>query len=707
MLDFELPSTSAATRGAPGHGQHIRARSCLVSARSTSWARLVPLVAPAAALLGLAACSDASRWECQIGAGEAPDYVTQIGCEEDFLALASVPATSTIPGARSVKTSIDREADDALSFQHSTKFPIHWDFLSEHRSVRQGLTPVNALAQFNREEYYLPSRRFLLGALTHYEGPDKWAYEISPYDTSDADMIRTAYEKIAENTFLGDRLLFHPTSLEVEGVSAPLAPGMPMISTDELFEGITYQALNVAESVGRLRFVTARELDDEAYISFRDIVVLDRVPNDISVAQGIITSEFQTPLSHVNVLSKNRGTPNMALRGASEDPDLRALDGQWVRLRVEASEFQIDRVEQPEADAWWDEHKPQGVQVPGLNDSVVDLRDVVDIVAADVAPEQLLATIKEGTRAFGGKAANYAALAHVEGLRVPPAFAVPIYYYRQFMSQNGFDQQVREMLADPAFVDDPAERNTRLEALRDAMRVAPVDAGFEALLTEKLNTDFPGVRMRFRSSTNAEDLDGFTGAGLYTSRSGEFADPESPIFDAVRRVWSSVWSFRAFEERSYRSIDHEAVGMALLVHRSFPEEEANGVALTNNPFDPRGLEPAFYVNVQVREFSVVQPDPGTTTESFLYFFDLQSRPVTYLSRSNMIADNDRVLTSSQVLELGQALDKIRSHFSPAYAPTVGAENPWWAMDVEFKFDGEPGDAVPPLFVKQARPYGNR
>jgi hypothetical protein len=131
------------------------------------------------------------------------------------------------------------------------------------------------------------------------------------------------------------------------------------------------------------------------------------------------------------------------------------------------------------------------------------------------------------------------------------------------------------------------------------------------------------------------------------------------------------------------------------------------VALTNNPFDPRGLEPAFYVNVQVREFSVVQPEPGTTTESFLYFFDLQSQPVSYLSRSNLVADGERVLSSSQLLELGVALDAIRTHFSAAYAPTVGAENPWWAMDVEFKFDGEPGEESPPLFVKQARPYGNR
>jgi hypothetical protein len=659
-------------------------------------------------LPALMACgsSEAERsWSCTMPAGDVPDYVTEIGCPEDFARLASQPLAATIPGARSVKTSIDRDADFALSFQNSVKFPIHWEFLDEHRSVAQGLPRVPVLSEFNESEYYSPSRRFLLGALTHYEGPNQWVYEISPYDTADANMIRDAYERIAEHTFLGEQLYFHPTSLNVEAVAQTLPNSVRSLSTAELFQGIEYQALNVAESYGLLRFVSTAELES-SYVSFRDIVVLDRVPNDIAVTQGIITAEFQTPLSHVNVLSQNRGTPNMALRGAMDSTDLRALEGQWVRFRVNASDYEITPVEQAEADAWWEANKPGGVQVPGVNDTLTDLRNVAEIVPAAVAAADLLEAIKEGTRAFGGKAANYGALAQVEGLRVPPAFAVPIYYYLQFMRENGFDQQVAALLADPTFSTDARSRDARLEELRDAMRLGSVNADFERLLLEKLAVDYPGVRMRFRSSTNAEDLDGFTGAGLYTSRSGEVDDPESPILDAVRRVWASVWSFRAFEERSYRSIDHNAVGMALLVHRSFPDEEANGVALTNNPFDRSSIDPAFYVNVQKGEFSVVQPEPGTSSEEFLYYFDLQNQPVSYLSNSNLVPSGERVLTQSQVQELGVALDLIRQHFTPAYAPDPGQGNPWWAMDVEFKFDGE-GEEVAPLFIKQARPFGNR
>jgi hypothetical protein len=45
--------------------------------------------------------------------------------------------------------------------------------------------------------------------------------------------------------------------------------------------------------------------------------------------------------------------------------------------------------------------------------------------------------------------------------------------------------------------------------------------------------------------------------------------------------------------------------MALLVHNSFVDEEANGVALTSNPFDTSGMVPGFYINIQVGEASVV------------------------------------------------------------------------------------------------------
>jgi hypothetical protein len=181
------------------------------------------------------------------------------------------------------------------------------------------------------------------------------------------------------------------------------------------------------------------------------------------------------------------------------------------------------------------------------------------------------------------------------------------------------------------------------------------------------------------------------------------------VLDAIREVWSSVWYFRSFEERTYNGIDHLSVGMALLVHHSFPTEEANGVALTNNIFDEEGIEPAFYVNVQVGDESVVKPPAGVNTDQYLHYFTAPNQPVTYLSSSSRVPLGEHVLSSKQVHELGVALDAIHQGFSPAYGPASG-NNGWYAMDVEFKFDDEwvdnpTGESV--VHIKQARPHPGR
>ncbi len=218
------------------------------------------------------------------------------------------------------------------------------------------------------------------------------------------------------------------------------------------------------------------------------------------------------------------------------------------------------------------------------------------------------------------------------------------------------------------------------------------------MVLAKVAQDYANMPMRFRSSTNSEDLNGFTGAGLYTSKTGDPNDPSKSVSEAIRKVWASLWNFRAFEERSYRGIPHTDVAMAMLVHRSFPTEYANGVALTANMFD--ASQPGFYINAQVGDTSVVLPDPGVTADSFLYYYFYPGQPITYFSHSSLIPAGKTVLSTTQTYQLGQALEAIHQHFSQYYQNG----NDFYAMDVEFKFDDDGKGGEPTLFIKQARPH---
>jgi len=653
-----------------------------------------------AALLFFSACSTES-WECVLG-DEAPAYSHQLGCWSDFELLASEPLDASIPGARSVKTVIDRVNDSALHFQNSQDYPIHWEFASAHLSG-DGLPIVPNLSSFNTTEYYSPDRRFLLGAVTYYEEPGVWVYEISPYDTASADMIESAFTAIRDNAYFGESLFFHPTSLAIEEEAEKLPKSVPVITTDELFAGISYQPLNLATSMGQLAFYDSDDLDTQIPY-FREVVVLDAVPNDISIVMGIITNEFQTPLSHINVLSQNRGTPNMALKDSFMDPELRALSGKWVELTVGAMDYSIREVSQAEADAWWDANQPEPIDIGPMDSTVTDLRDEADIL--DMSDTDLAGALNDAVPAFGGKASHYGGIAQLgDTVPHPIAFAIPVHYYDAFMTEHGFWPIVDTMLADPDFQGDVALRRTRLAELREQMIAAPVDPDFLASVEAKILDGhatglYTQTRFRFRSSTNAEDVSRFNGAGLYTSKSGDPTDPAKPVETAIKTVWASLWSSRAYEEREYYSIEHRNIGMALLCHRSFPDENANGVAITNNIYDTSGLEPAFYINVQEGEESVVFPVDGVTTDQIIYYFDLPNQPAVYIQQSNLIPDGQTVLTESELYELGSSLKAVHDHFYPVY----GTQGGFYAMDTEFKFDENPTTGEVQLYLKQARPY---
>ena len=63
-------------------------------------------------------------------------------------------------------------------------------------------------------------------------------------------------------------------------------------------------------------------------------------------------------------------------------------------------------------------------------------------------------------------------------------------------------------------------------------------------------------------------------------------------------------------ERSYFGIDQKSVAMAILCHRSFPGESANGVVITKNLY--RKNYRGFVVNAQKGDVSVVKPPIDVT-----------------------------------------------------------------------------------------------
>ena len=178
--------------------------------------------------------------------------------------------------------------------------------------------------EFNLLNYRRANRRFVMGKLITYVDQQLLTLEFSAGDTADAPMIVDAFDRVAAALYNGDDLAYRPVSARHEDMLAEISDRVPVVRTEDVFLGQTYQPLNQGWASARCDFAEWPSWPARPQRP-TDIVVLDRVPNDVPLmVSGIITAEFQTPLSpRQYVLSKNRGTPNMALRGAFDDPALR------------------------------------------------------------------------------------------------------------------------------------------------------------------------------------------------------------------------------------------------------------------------------------------------------------------------------------------------------------------------------------------------
>lgn len=642
-------------------------------------------------------------WNCVIPADSTPEFVTSIGCLDDYNALATRPYDLSIPGAFMVKVIVDMADSNRLYLLNTRKNNLHYFFILNNLSGN-GKPVVPSQSEFNLTEYYTPYRRFVLGILAYNEKPGIWTWQLTPSDNAGADLIAMAHRKIADACFCGKDLFFHANALSIEAEARKLPASIKVISTTQVYAGVDYQPLSSASSIGRLVFTTSDRLKRE-YAGPRDIVVSDSVPDDLPLAvSGLITQQFQSLVSPVNALARDRGTPNMGLRGVLANPNLRALEGKWVHFKVGAFDYSVSEATEAEASAWWDSLKPPSALVPTVDTSVAGLQDVETILDTSLG---LAEALKKAISAYGGMTGHYSAFPHMDRTKLAyePAFGIPVRYYLQHMQNNGLNDTVDRMLADPKFQTSPAERDRRLASLREAILNAPLDPGFWNLLNEKLGAKFPALEnIRFTPSSNAGDLSGLTGPGTFGSRTGGRTDASHSIKRAVLEVWAGMWDLRAFEERSYLHIDHKAVGAGALVQGDRGGVRANGLALTVNPFDEPITWPGFYIRTRAGEAPVTHSDPSIIPEQLIYQFRYPGQPMVLLARSNQVPSGTTVLTTAQNFALGTALLQIQDYFTPVYGEAGPPKN---GMYTEFRLGQAAGGAPggePVITMELVRPY---
>ncbi len=602
-----------------------------------------------------------------------------------FSARGDTPGALAAPQLKFIVAGVDTEFP-LVYFMQSGNHPLHAPFAFDVLHWRQ------TLAEFNEETYFTDTRRKnLAGSLVAYgtrqpgsSTNQLLAMEFWPADPVRFDFVKKAVSAISNQMpWATGQLFYHPTGVTQEELakreSAKYAAArIPLIFSDELFASLEYSPIYAGTSFGLLRQVSAGVAP-----TVRDIVIVPEPPVALGHVAGIVTATAPSPLSHFSLLTRQNRTPSAYLKGALDDPRLKALLGKLVRFEVTGDGLSVREATSAELQQWEDSVRPQEPRFPPRDLTERRIRKLADLGSAD-----------SGT--VGSKAANVAELQKFLPLgMVPDGFAIPYALYDEFMTFNGFYDVVRELIAKPGFASDLAYRAQALSAFQDRMiHRSTLPAALAASLDEVQKAFPAGTRIRCRSSSNNEDLPGFNGAGLYDSFTHR--PNEGALANTVKQVWASLWNLRAFDEREFQRIDHFQSAMGVLLHPSFPDESANGVAVTRNVFDPAW--PGFYINAQVGEDLVTSPEPGSIPDQLLVsaIGPEGENEVQYIRTSNRTPPGEHVLNDEQVQELINALAAIGVHFRPIYQQEG---NPAFAMEIEFKITSSGR-----LSIKQARPW---
>lgn len=494
-------------------------------------------------------------------------------------------------------------------------------------------------------------------------------------------VIQQTQELLARNMqFLANNLSYYVTTENEDDFNTDIDlfsnSRVSVLFENDVYAGLNYWGLNQKEGYGFFRHINAGDSPGP-----KDIVLYDYLPNTLPRVSGIITSVIQTPLSHVNLRAVHDEIPNAFIRDPLENDTLFGLLNHYVYFKVEQSNYVMREATLDEVNDWFEKNRPPNEQIPPLNLDYTQIKPL-DHITFDMYD------------GYGAKSANVATMRRFgfpEGT-IPDGFGVPFSFYQEFMQHNHLFDEIRLLMQTPHFDSDRELRDSLLTLFRAKIELGTFPSWMLRELLEMQNAFPHGQAIRCRSTTNNEDLPGFSGAGLYDSRTHH--PGEGNITKTIKEIYASLWNLRAFEERDYFRINHFYASMGVLCHPNFENEKVNGVGVSTDPI--YNTENTFYLNSQLGEELIT--NPGNSKPEELVLYETAYGPFNYL-----VIQNSSLVGPDSVLMSDAHLDQLRSYLQiihDQFAILYHAENnETFAMDIEYKIT-EQGLLV----IKQARPW---
>ena len=632
---------------------------------------------------------------------EADDWKNEIHFPTD--AFLSLPSEVFGADFRWIKFAILLNDPTKVYYQDSAKYDFHYDFAVQRLDPFRNLTPD----QFHSVALHTNQQQVLLGTVLFPPFPNdsEFAIQFVGLDAYPPEFLARYYD-LVRATVAADpnaRAYYVPAyeqaSVANEHRTFFESRGIQLASADRWITGDDIYSSGWA--LGRLKYFPGNEINaafTDGRLRPEDILLTDGVPAEVPVLAGILTLTPATPNSHVAILAKTFGVPFAYISDAAVRNRVQQLAGKEIVLRLDPFFFDVRVIEL------------ESTIDPALRGEILDLRNPPKL---NIVPKAHLGAIAASTdnltpadiKFFGGKASNYGFLRRQIPDRSQRAIGLSFDLWDAFLDQampggTTLRSAIQARLSGHVYPPNVAELKIDLDAIRELIKD---DTDFspaqEAEITEALEIFDKTRNIRFRSSTNVEDSEQFTGAGLYDSYSGCLeddldADSKGPsqcdptemnergVFRAIKRVYASFYNENAVIERLRHNIDEQTVGMAILVHHSVPDdfELANGVAtikaVRGTTFDSTDGD----LVTQKGAVSVTNPDGSARPEVVQGYHHPFGAGGFLKQRSSLVPLGANVLTwQAEYIELMNLVAKVADGFHQYYP-----KRSEFTLDFEYK-----------------------
>lgn len=686
---------------------------------------------------------------------------------------------------------------DAIYFQNTKRYEFHEQFLRENFERYRNIKNYEELILPPKGDESGPSIKEITAGALYYRpanGPDAQvlAYEIYfREDISPTGTVKTKID-VAEVARFDKKLKASVSFLPATSIAFVLpqkadlfaykskldAAGVKFVKGWEFHKAPAGATTFVAaSSYGYLRNLSVKDFDAGLYTD-RDILVFSNIPLDVGPIAGVITEKPAAAHSHVMFRAQNLGVPGIYIPNALSEASIKGNLNKLVKFTTKddgtytvQTQAEIPGID-AEAEQYWSNRR-KALPTP-----------VADLSVKTLKAWNKDGVVKEDIKAYGAKATNFAILdqaltkSGVDRSRYSNGFMIPFSFFDKHLdsplSAKLCDDAAKKCAKDfgsacgkaaalcsaqasgtlrsftTAMVaadnvklmnSNPAHRREFLTFIQRLIREAPLSTEISEPIRQAM-TAYPNtVRMRLRSSTNAEDIQGLNGAGLYESKSACLGDAESakdddgkpsacrtpkemerlkaqadrlrtypdpdgvlktvaddmiaditkkyPLSKAVRSVFASLWTERSFLTREYYGLKHLGIYMGMLCHPSFVDESANGVAVV---YFENGKASQVRIEAQYDDISVTNPIfPETVPEQWTANVkDGQASDARIVSNSTLSSGSATVLTQAELSELTKQL--------VISATALRAARGGDRYDLEFIFDKDRT-----VLIKQGRP----